>query len=84
MPFTILSAYYFIGHYMFQPEWPPEGVHVIVDNPAMEFRRFNPLCPQKTYYGAMFLNGAITELSGHTSTLVAPSHVTKRWNAARG
>jgi hypothetical protein len=50
----------------------------------MDFRRFNPLCPQKTHYGALFLNGAIAEWIGHTSTLVALCHVIERWNAASG
>jgi hypothetical protein len=49
----------------------------------MNFRKFNHLCPQKTHYGALFLDGAIAEWSGHTSTLVAFCHVTERWNAAR-
>jgi hypothetical protein len=48
----------------------------------MDFRRFNPLCPQKTHYGALFFDGAIAEWSGHTSALVALCHMTERWNAA--
>jgi hypothetical protein len=36
------------------------------------------------HYGALFLDGAIAEWSGHTCTLVALCHVTERWNAARG
>jgi hypothetical protein len=42
----------------------------------MDFNRFNPLCPQKMHYGA-FLDGAIAEWSGHTSTLVAFYHMTE-------
>jgi hypothetical protein len=29
-PFTILSSYYFIGHYMFRPNWPSSGVQAVV------------------------------------------------------
>jgi agmatine/peptidylarginine deiminase len=50
----------------------------------MDFRRFNPVCPQKTRYGALFLNGAIAEWSSHTSTLIAFCHMTEQWNAVRG
>jgi hypothetical protein len=50
----------------------------------MDFRTFNHLCPQKTHYGALFLDGAIAEWSSHTSTVVALCHVTERWKAARG
>jgi hypothetical protein len=50
----------------------------------MDFRIFNPVCPQKTHYDALFLDGAIAEWTDHTSTLVALCHVTERWNAARG
>jgi hypothetical protein len=57
---------------------------ILFQNPAMDFLKFNPLCPQKTQYGAFFLDGAIAEWSGHTSTLVALCQVTERWNAARG
>jgi hypothetical protein len=34
--FTILSSYSFIGHYMFRPNWPPSGVHVVMvkESPA--------------------------------------------------
>jgi hypothetical protein len=28
---------------------------ILCQHPAMYFRRFNPLCPQKTYYGALLL-----------------------------
>jgi hypothetical protein len=45
----------------------------------MDFRRFNPLCPQKTHYSVLFLDGAIPEWSGHTSTLVALCHMTEQW-----
>jgi hypothetical protein len=34
----------------------------------MDFRRFNPLCPQKTHYGALFLdeaNARIVPRLGH-------------------
>jgi hypothetical protein len=41
----------------------------------MDFRRFNPLCPQKMHYGALFLDSAIAEWSGHTSILVALCNV---------
>jgi hypothetical protein len=27
--FTILSSYFFIGHYMFRPNWPSSGVQVV-------------------------------------------------------
>jgi hypothetical protein len=50
----------------------------------MDFRTFNPLCQQKTHYGALFVDGAIAEWSGHASTVVALCHVTERWNAAGG
>jgi hypothetical protein len=41
---------------------------------VMDFRRFNPLCPQKN--GALFLNGAIADWSDRTYTLVALRNVT--------
>jgi hypothetical protein len=57
---------------------------ILCQHLVMDFRRFNLLCPQKMHYGALFLDGAITEWSRHTSTLVALCHVTERWNAACG
>jgi hypothetical protein len=57
---------------------------ILCQNPVIDFRRFNPLCPQKAHYGAVFLDGAIAEWSGHTSNLVAVCDVTERWNSARG
>jgi hypothetical protein len=50
---------------------------------VVDFGRFNPLCPYKMHYGALFLDGAITEWSGHTSTLSVFCHVTEQWNAVR-
>jgi hypothetical protein len=33
--FTILSSFFFIGHYMFWPNWPPSDVQVVmVKDPA--------------------------------------------------
>jgi hypothetical protein len=39
---------------------------ILCQHSAVDFRRFNPLCPQKTHYGALFLDGAVAEWSGHT------------------
>jgi hypothetical protein len=50
---------------------------ILCQHLAMDFCRFNPLCPQKLHYGMLFLDGAITEWSGHTSTLVTLYHVTE-------
>jgi hypothetical protein len=32
----------------------------------MDFHRFKALCPQKTHYGALFLDGAFVEWSDRT------------------
>jgi hypothetical protein len=34
---------------------------ILCQHPAMDFHRFNPICPQKMQYGALFLDGAIAE-----------------------
>jgi hypothetical protein len=57
---------------------------ILCQHPAMDFHRFNHLCPQKTHYGALLLDGAIAEWSGHTYNFVALCHMIERWNAARG
>jgi hypothetical protein len=57
---------------------------ILFQHLVMDFRRFNPLCPQKMHYGTLFLDGAIAEWSSHTSTLIALCHVTEQWNAASG
>jgi hypothetical protein len=36
------------------------------------------------HYGVLFLDGAITEWSGHISTLIALCRVIEWWNAACG
>jgi hypothetical protein len=53
---------------------------ILCQHPAMDFRRLNPLCPQKMHYGALFLDGSVAEWSGHTSTLVSLCHMIERWN----
>jgi hypothetical protein len=61
-----------------------DACSILCQHPVMDFRKFNALCPQKRHYGTLFLDGAIAEWSGHTSTLVALCHVTERWNAVLG
>jgi hypothetical protein len=39
---------------------------ILCQHRAMDFHRFNPLCLQKTHYGVLFLDDAVTEWSGHT------------------
>jgi hypothetical protein len=51
---------------------------ILCQHPAMDVRIFNPLCPQKTHYGALILDCPIAEWSAHVSTLVDLRHVAER------